>query len=130
MRGDACLQSPDPHTGLILLALAFCSFCPPLPKKKIGQPRSQALRSCGDEDPGRGWSRVTAKNCHLRGCWESIKLHASTWNIFSLIFAMLDYIAFLCCLEFAVLNSVYQDTVLKPKQVISLESVYLQKDVM
>ena len=23
------------------------------------QPRSQALRSCGDEDPGRGWSRVT-----------------------------------------------------------------------
>ena len=43
---------------------------------------------------------------------------------------MLDYIAFLCCLEFAVLNSVYQDTVLKPKQVISLESVYLQKDVM
>ena len=43
---------------------------------------------------------------------------------------MLDHIAFLCCLEFAVLNSVYQDAVLKPKQVISLESVYFQKDVV
>ena len=43
---------------------------------------------------------------------------------------MLDHVAFLCCLEFAVLNSVYQDAVLKPKQVISLESVYFQKDVV
>ena len=43
---------------------------------------------------------------------------------------MLDHVAFLCCLEFAVLNSVYQDAVLKPKQVISLESMYFQKDVV
>ena len=47
----------------------------------ISQPRTQGLCSCGGEDPGRGWSRVTATNCRLRGCWESIKLHASTWNI-------------------------------------------------
>ena len=43
---------------------------------------------------------------------------------------MLDHIAFLCCLEFAVLNSLYQDAALKPKQVISLESVYFQRDVV
>jgi hypothetical protein len=36
---------------------------------------------------------------------------------------MLGYIAFLSCLEFAVLNSVYQNTILKPKQVICLENV-------
>ena len=45
------------------------------------QPRTQGLCSWGGEDPGRGWSRVTATNCRLRGCWESIKLHASTRNI-------------------------------------------------
>lgn len=43
---------------------------------------------------------------------------------------MLDYITFLTCLEFAVLNSLYQETTLKPKQVVCLENVYLQKDVM
>ena len=43
---------------------------------------------------------------------------------------MLDYIAFLSCLEFAVLNSVYQYIILKLKQVLCLESVYLQNDVM
>ena len=42
---------------------------------------------------------------------------------------MLDYI-FLCCLEFAVMNSLYQEVVLKPKQVVCLESVYLGNDVM
>ena len=43
---------------------------------------------------------------------------------------MLDYITFLTCLEFAVLNSIYLEIVLKPKQVLCLESAYLQKDVM
>ena len=43
---------------------------------------------------------------------------------------MLEYIAFLYCLEFAVLNSLYCDTILKPKQVVCLESIFLQKDVM
>ncbi|XP_028404072.1 ATP-dependent DNA helicase Q-like 1 [Dendronephthya gigantea] len=43
---------------------------------------------------------------------------------------MLEFIAFLSCLEFAILNSLYSDTVLKPKQVICLESVFLQKDVL
>ena len=43
---------------------------------------------------------------------------------------MLHYIAFLSCLEFAVLNSLYQETILKPKQVLCLESLYLQNDVM
>ena len=43
---------------------------------------------------------------------------------------MLDHITFLTCLEFAVLNSIYLEIVLKPKQVLCLESVYLQKDVM
>ena len=52
------------------------------------------------------------------------------WYILIKLFTMLDHIAFLCCLEFAGLNSVYQDTVLKPNQVICLESVYLQKDAM
>jgi hypothetical protein len=39
---------------------------------------------------------------------------------FFLAFAMLDYIAFLSCLEFAVLNSLYEDKILKPKQVLCL----------
>ena len=43
---------------------------------------------------------------------------------------MADHIAFLCCLEFALLNSLYQEIILKPKQVLCLESVYLEKDVM
>ena len=42
---------------------------------------------------------------------------------------MLEYIAFLSCLEFALLNSVDQGIILKPKQVLCLESVYLQNDV-
>ena len=42
---------------------------------------------------------------------------------------MVGYIVFLSCLEFAVLNSLYQDTILKSKQVICLENIYL-KDVM
>ena len=44
--------------------------------------------------------------------------------------AMLDYIAFLSCLEIALLNSVYDEIVLKPKQVLCQESVYLDKNVM
>ena len=43
---------------------------------------------------------------------------------------MADYIAFLCCLEFALLNSLYEAVILKPKQVLCLESVYLKNDVM
>lgn len=43
---------------------------------------------------------------------------------------MLEYIAFLSCLEFAVLNSLYCDTIFKPKQVICLENIFLQKDVL
>ena len=43
---------------------------------------------------------------------------------------MLDYIAFLSCLQFAVSNSVYCNTILKPKQVICLEYVYLKNDVL
>ena len=33
-------------------------------------------------------------------------------------------------MEFALLNSAYQNAILKPKQVICLESLYLQQDVM
>ncbi len=44
--------------------------------------------------------------------------------------SIIPYIAFLSCLEFAVLNSLYCDTILKPKQVVCLESIFLQKDVM
>ena len=43
---------------------------------------------------------------------------------------MLEYIAFLSCLEFALLNSLYQDIIIKPKQALCLESVYMQNDVM
>ena len=43
---------------------------------------------------------------------------------------MLDYIAFLSCLEFAILNSLYGECILKPKQVLCLESLYMQRDVM
>jgi superfamily II DNA helicase RecQ len=43
---------------------------------------------------------------------------------------MLAYIAFLSCLEFAILNSMYGEFNLKPKQVLCLEAVYLQRDVM
>ena len=34
------------------------------------------------------------------------------------------------CLEIALLNSVYNEISLKPKQVLCLESAYLEKDVM
>ena len=40
------------------------------------------------------------------------------------------YIGFLCCLEFALLNSLYQEIILKPKKVLCLESIYLGKDVI
>ena len=43
---------------------------------------------------------------------------------------MLEYVAFLSCLEFALLNSLYQDIIIKPKQVLCLESIYMQNDVM
>ena len=43
---------------------------------------------------------------------------------------MLEYIAFLYCLEFAICNSLYCGAILKPKQVTCLESAYLQKDVL
>ena len=41
-----------------------------------------------------------------------------------------EFVAFLSCLEFAVLNSLYRDAMLKPKQVICLENIYLNRDVM
>ena len=37
---------------------------------------------------------------------------------------------FLSCLEFAVLNSLYNEVILKPKQVICLEKVFLNTDVL
>ena len=43
---------------------------------------------------------------------------------------MLDYILFLSCLEFAIRNSTYFNTILKPKQVICLEHLYLKRDVI
>ena len=43
---------------------------------------------------------------------------------------MLDYIDFLSCLHFAVSNSIYNDTILKPKQFICLECIYFKKDVL
>ena len=43
---------------------------------------------------------------------------------------MQDHVAFFSCLEFAVLNSENQNTILKAKQVICLENIYLVKDVM
>ena len=43
---------------------------------------------------------------------------------------MLEYVAFLSCLEIALLNSVYNQMILKPKQVLGLDSVCLEKDIM
>jgi superfamily II DNA helicase RecQ len=43
---------------------------------------------------------------------------------------MLEYVAFFICLKFVIENSLYRDTILKPKQMICLESVFSQKDVM
>lgn len=43
---------------------------------------------------------------------------------------MLEYIAFLSCVHFAVTNSIYCETILKPKQVICLECLFLKKDVL
>ena len=43
---------------------------------------------------------------------------------------MLDYILFLSCLEFAIRNSTYFNTILKPKQVICLEYLYLKRGVI
>jgi superfamily II DNA helicase RecQ len=40
------------------------------------------------------------------------------------------HVAFLSCLEFAILNSFYQEIILKPKQVRCLECMFLQSDVM
>ena len=41
--------------------------------------------------------------------------------------AMLEYIAFFSCLEFAVLNSIYENTILKPKR--SLYGVFVFKRI-
>ena len=43
--------------------------------------------------------------------------------------AMLQYIAFLTCLQFAICNSIC-NTILKPKQIISLEYLHLTRDVV
>lgn len=43
---------------------------------------------------------------------------------------MLEYIAFLSCLQFAICNSIYCNAILKPKQIISLEHLYLKRDVI
>ena len=43
---------------------------------------------------------------------------------------MLDFILFLSCLEFAIRNSTYFNTILKPKEVICLEHLYLKRDVI
>ena len=59
-----------------------------------------------------------------QGVW--VKYHITCFH-FSIMF---NYIAFLSCLEFALLNSVYKGIILKPKQVLCLESAYLEKDVM
>ena len=60
---------------------------------------------------------------------DRVKCHITCFH-FATLFAMLEYITFLTCVEFAVLNSLYQETILKPKQVLCLENVYLKKDVM
>ena len=46
------------------------------------------------------------------------------------ITTMLEYLAFLLCLEFAVLNSMYENRILKPKQVLCMETLYHNKDVV
>ena len=43
---------------------------------------------------------------------------------------MLDHIAFLSCLQFAISNSIYSNNNLKPKQVICLECMYLKRNVI
>ena len=43
---------------------------------------------------------------------------------------MLEYLAFLSFLEFAILNSFYLDKILKQKQVICLANIFLRKDVL
>ena len=53
----------------------------------------------------------------------------SSLSRFTLL-AMLDYVVLLSCLQFAVSNSVYYNTILKPKQVLCLEYVYLKNDVL
>jgi hypothetical protein len=36
----------------------------------------------------------------------------------------LEFIAFLACLDFVVLNSAYHNNILKPKQVLCFENIY------
>ena len=50
-----------------------------------GQPHSQALPSCLRKDPGWGWSRVSRKFDRPRGSRQSIKLHASTFELYTSI---------------------------------------------
>ena len=96
-------------------------------------PRLSPLCEDAEERP---WLRLVT--CHANklspeGARGSIILHFSTFEkqySFVSNCNMADYIAFLCCLEFALLNSLYQEVILKPKQVLCLESVYLKNDVM
>ncbi len=84
----------------------------------------------------RPWLQLVmchAKKLSPEGVRESIILHFSTFEkqySFASNCNMANYIAFLCCLEFALLNSLYQEVILKPKHVLCLESVYLKNDVM
>ena len=43
---------------------------------------------------------------------------------------MLEFIAFLTCLEFAILNGVYNNILLKHKQVVCLETIYMGNDLI
>ena len=79
------------------------------------------------KDPGWGWSRGShTKNFPTGGGVITIFFV----NVIILPAAMLEYIAFFSCLQFAISNSIYWNSILKPKQVISLEHLYLNRDVI
>jgi superfamily II DNA helicase RecQ len=46
------------------------------------------------------------------------------------IFSAKNCLSFLVCLHVAIINSLYSNIVLKPKQVFTLEKIFMGKDVL
>ena len=74
--------------------------------------------------------KKSEKYCKISFIYEVFKPYFDKKSCKQVSKIMLEYLAFLSCLEFAILNSFYLDKILKPKQVICLANIFLRKDVL
>ena len=72
------------------------------------------------KDSGWRWSRDARKFDYLRDVGKVSTYMFPLCTLSFSITAMLDYLGFLSCLGFPVLNSMYENRILKPKQVLCM----------